>query len=140
MIRKLTSSIVIASALLWGSATDCCAEAPYDGSWEALQQIPIPDWFEDGKVGIFIHWGPASVPAFAYGPPLQPGELEQVMFGNSPRKDLPYAEWYLNSLRIEDSPTSDHHSPTYGLDFMGGPFTFKNTINCFNTLLGINME
>lgn len=61
MIRKLTSLTVIASALLWEPATDCCAKAPYDGSWEALQQIPIPDWFEDGKVGIFIHWGPYSV-------------------------------------------------------------------------------
>ena len=33
----------------------------YDGSWESLQTMPIPDWFEDGKVGIFIHWGPYSV-------------------------------------------------------------------------------
>lgn len=24
----------------------------------------IPDWFRDGKFGIFIHWGPASVPAY----------------------------------------------------------------------------
>lgn len=23
-----------------------------------------PDWFRDGKFGIFIHWGPASVPAY----------------------------------------------------------------------------
>lgn len=34
---------------------------PYDGSWEALQKMPVPDWFNDGKVGIFIHWGPYSV-------------------------------------------------------------------------------
>ncbi|MGJ8743544.1 alpha-L-fucosidase [Polaribacter sp.] len=34
---------------------------PYDGSWEALQKMPIPDWFNNGKVGIFIHWGPYSV-------------------------------------------------------------------------------
>lgn len=24
----------------------------------------IPDWFSDSKFGIFIHWGPASVPAY----------------------------------------------------------------------------
>lgn len=35
--------------------------APYDGSWESLQQMPVPDWFNDGKIGIFIHWGPYSV-------------------------------------------------------------------------------
>lgn len=34
--------------------------APYDGSWESLQQMPVPAWFDDGKIGIFIHWGPYS--------------------------------------------------------------------------------
>ena len=33
----------------------------YDGSWEALQEMPVPAWFDDGKIGIFIHWGPYSV-------------------------------------------------------------------------------
>jgi hypothetical protein len=33
----------------------------YDGSWESLQKMPVPAWFEDGKIGIFIHWGPYSV-------------------------------------------------------------------------------
>ena len=35
-------------------------KAPYDGSWEALQKMPVPAWFDDGKIGIFIHWGPYS--------------------------------------------------------------------------------
>jgi alpha-L-fucosidase len=55
----------------------------------------MPQWFEDAKLGVFIHWGPATVPAFAYGPPLAPGELDEVMFGDSPRKELPYAEGLL---------------------------------------------
>ena len=33
----------------------------YDGSWESLQKMPVPSWFNDGKIGIFIHWGPYSV-------------------------------------------------------------------------------
>lgn len=33
---------------------------PYDGTWESLQQMPVPAWFDDGKIGIFIHWGPYS--------------------------------------------------------------------------------
>ncbi|MFC2090031.1 alpha-L-fucosidase [Bacteroidota bacterium] len=33
----------------------------YDGSWESLQKMPVPAWFDDGKIGIFIHWGPYSV-------------------------------------------------------------------------------
>ncbi|WP_218939730.1 alpha-L-fucosidase [Lutibacter citreus] len=32
----------------------------YDGSWEALQKMPVPTWFDDGKIGLFIHWGPYS--------------------------------------------------------------------------------
>lgn len=34
---------------------------PYDGSWESLQKMQVPAWFDDGKIGIFIHWGPYSV-------------------------------------------------------------------------------
>ena len=34
--------------------------ALYDGSWESLQKMPVPAWFDDGKIGIFIHWGPYS--------------------------------------------------------------------------------
>lgn len=33
----------------------------YDGSWESLQKMSVPDWYEDGKIGIFIHWGAYSV-------------------------------------------------------------------------------
>ncbi|GAC15727.1 alpha-L-fucosidase [Aliiglaciecola lipolytica] len=34
---------------------------PYDGTWRSLQKMPVPAWFDDGKIGIFIHWGPYSV-------------------------------------------------------------------------------
>ena len=39
----------------------------YDGSWEALQKMPVPAWFDDGKIGIFIHWGPYSVIGYRKG-------------------------------------------------------------------------
>lgn len=48
---------------LKGEAT----EQPYDGSWESLQQMPVPAWFDDGKIGIFIHWGPYSVIGYRKG-------------------------------------------------------------------------
>lgn len=41
--------------------------SPYDGSWESLQKMPVPDWFNDGKVGIFIHWGPYSAIGYRKG-------------------------------------------------------------------------
>ena len=40
---------------------------PYDGSWESLQKMPVPAWFDDGKIGIFIHWGPYSVIGYKKG-------------------------------------------------------------------------
>jgi alpha-L-fucosidase len=40
---------------------------PYDGTWESLQKMPVPAWFNDGKIGIFIHWGPYSVIGYKKG-------------------------------------------------------------------------
>ena len=37
----------------------------YEPTWESLDSRPIPAWFSDAKFGIFIHWGPYSVPAWA---------------------------------------------------------------------------
>jgi len=36
----------------------------YEASWESIDSRPIPDWFSKAKFGIFIHWGPYSVPAW----------------------------------------------------------------------------
>ena len=33
----------------------------YDYNWASLKSHPIPQWFDDAKFGIFIHWGPYSV-------------------------------------------------------------------------------
>ncbi|HEY3861037.1 MAG TPA: alpha-L-fucosidase [Verrucomicrobiae bacterium] len=38
------------------------AEYIYD--WDSLKRAPIPQWFDDGKFGIFIHWGAYSVAGF----------------------------------------------------------------------------
>lgn len=73
-----------------------------------------PQWYDDAKLGVFIHWGPASVPAFAAGSALRPGELVDMLFYDSPRKDLPYADWYLNAMSYPDSATAKHHAETYG--------------------------
>lgn len=40
------------------------AGAKYEPTWESLDARPIPDWFDDVKFGIFIHWGVFSVPSF----------------------------------------------------------------------------
>jgi alpha-L-fucosidase len=37
------------------------ARAQYEPTWESLRKIPVPEWFDDAKFGIFIHWGAYSV-------------------------------------------------------------------------------
>ena len=34
-------------------------------TWESINQRGYPQWFSDAKLGIFIHWGLYSVPAYA---------------------------------------------------------------------------
>jgi alpha-L-fucosidase len=38
---------------------------PFQPDWETLKGYRVPEWYQDGKFGIFIHWGPYCVPAFA---------------------------------------------------------------------------
>ncbi|MCE5257738.1 MAG: alpha-L-fucosidase [Chloroflexi bacterium] len=85
----------------------------YQPTAASVSQHPLPEWFDDAKLGIFIHWGLFSVPAWA--PPC--GEVTKIVkeqgwkawFTNNA-----YAEWYLNTMRIEGSPTALHHAATYG--------------------------
>jgi alpha-L-fucosidase len=84
----------------------------YKPTWDSIDSHTVPQWFQDAKFGIFIHWGLYSVPAWA--PPS--GELGKIDW-NTWFTNNAYAEWYLNSLRIEGSPTYKHHIETYGKDF-----------------------
>ena len=77
--------------------------------WDALPQR-LPDWFRDAPLGIFIHWGPYSVPAWAE-PTAELGEVpdDAGWFAHNP-----YAEWYFNTIRIEGSPAAAHHRDVHG--------------------------
>lgn len=57
---RLRDMVLLISALMALQLPSRAAD-PYDGSWESLQKMPVPAWFDDGKIGIFIHWGPYSV-------------------------------------------------------------------------------
>jgi len=67
------------------------------------QHYRIPDWFRDAKLGIFIHWGVYSVPAF----------------GN---------EWYPRNMYQKSHITYNHHIKTYGLHT---EFGYKDFIPMF---------
>ncbi|CAL7935329.1 unnamed protein product [Xylocopa violacea] len=36
----------------------------YSPTWDSLDSRPLPEWYDDAKLGIFIHWGVFSVPSF----------------------------------------------------------------------------
>jgi alpha-L-fucosidase len=81
-------------------------------SLEELRQHPLPDWFDDAKLGIFVHWGLFSIPAFA-------AKLDHVSDAFSLHYYqgvvmTPYTEWYDNALRVPGSPSAEFHQKRYG--------------------------
>ena len=38
------------------------SEGKYTPDWESLDSRPLPEWYMDAKVGIFMHFGPYAVP------------------------------------------------------------------------------
>lgn len=36
----------------------------YEPTWNSLDSRPLPSWYDEAKLGIFIHWGVFSVPSF----------------------------------------------------------------------------
>ncbi|RKR75050.1 alpha-L-fucosidase [Frondihabitans australicus] len=75
---------------------------------------PTPPWYAGAGLGIFIHWGPYSVPAWAE--PI--GALGTVADKRYWFTHNPYAEWYFNTIRIEGSPARAHHEEAFG----GAPY------------------
>ena len=65
-------------------------------TWESINQRGYPQWFSDAKLGIFIHWGVYSVPAFA--------------------SKEGYAEWYYRGLMTNDD-RKVFQERIYGKDF-----------------------
>lgn len=77
-----------------------------------LRSRRVPAWWSDAKLGVFVHWTMAAVPAYA---PV--GDDMGGLIG-SHRRDAfawsPYTEWYENSIRFADSPAGLHHRAVYG--------------------------
>jgi len=65
------------------------AQGPFLPNWESLKSYQVPEWYQDGKFGIFIHWGVYSVPAFVN-------------------------EWYPRTMYEQGSREFQHHVTTYG--------------------------
>ena len=84
------------------------ASFPSAAPWRELSR-DVPAWYRDAKLGIFVHWGAYSVPAWAE-PTGELGVVDEATWF----RHNPYAEWYLNTIRFQDSPARAYHRQTYG--------------------------
>lgn len=64
-------------------------QGPFRPDWESLQKYEAPEWYQNAKFGIFIHWGAYSVPAFS-------------------------SEWYPRNMYEPGFEAYRHHISTYG--------------------------
>ncbi len=68
---------------------DVIENGKYKADWKSLCNHKTPEWYHGAKLGIFIHWGIYSVPAF----------------GN---------EWYSRNMYDKSKREFKHHVKTYG--------------------------
>jgi alpha-L-fucosidase len=76
----------------------------YEATWDSLAEHELPAWYDDAKLGIFIHWGAYSVPAWA--PVTDDGDVSESG----------YAEWYVRGMYDEGSDVHEHHVEEWGED------------------------
>jgi len=82
----------LAVLALAGSAGSAAPDKPFKPTWESLRTNPIPQWLQDGKFGIYTHWGVYSVPAVG-----------------------PNGTWYSHNLYVNpNSPERAYQEATYG--------------------------
>jgi alpha-L-fucosidase len=79
---------------------------------QSLRRHRLPAWWSDAKLGIFVHWTPASVAGWA---PVD-SHIGELLAAGRPDAlaENPYTEWYQNSLRFPGSSVSRHHREVWG--------------------------
>lgn len=61
----------------------------YKADWSSLSQHKVPEWYMHDKLGVFIHWGVYSVPAFG-------------------------CEWYSRGMYEKGTREFEHHRKNWG--------------------------
>ena len=83
----------------------------YNASWASLDSRPLPTWYDDAKIGIFIHWGVFSVPSYG-------------------------TEWFWwawkGSKDKNDEKVKDYMKKNYGPNFTYADFAKDFTAEFFN--------
>ena len=68
---------------------DVHANGKYKPDWASLSHHKVPEWYMRDKLGVFIHWGVYSVPAYG-------------------------SEWYSRSMYDKTVREFEHHRKTWG--------------------------
>jgi alpha-L-fucosidase len=61
----------------------------YEPTWESIDAHEVPAWYEDAKLGVFVHWYPNAVPGYGFG-------------------------WYAHDMHEEDHEIHEYHRENYG--------------------------
>ena len=94
----MIAALLAATVLLSVNAEE--DRGKYAPNWASLDARPTPQWWVDAKFGIFVHWGPYSVPAYS------------PMSGKDDYAN--YAEWYAGQLMRTNAEVVAYHKRMYG--------------------------
>jgi len=120
-LAKLTTFALASALALTAPHASAQTQITYQPTEASLATHPLPDWYSDAKLGIFIHWGLYSVPGWA---PVS--HTDHDFASNDYITNDPYAEWYYNTMRVPNSPTQKYHREHYGnADY----YSFTKTFN-----------
>ncbi|MDQ2920740.1 MAG: alpha-L-fucosidase, partial [Acidobacteriota bacterium] len=104
-LTALLSLVLLITGPLHSSASGDDPKGPFEPTWESLKKnYTPPQWFQNGKFGIFIHWGLYSIPAHR-------------------------SEWYSKHM-YSDPDTIKWHSEHYGPQ---DKFGYKDFVPLFKT-------
>lgn len=94
-------------SLLLSSLVVCCL-SQYAPTWASLDSRPLPPWYDEAKIGIFIHMGVFSVPSF-------------------------HGEWFwADWLNAKDQDVVDFVSQTEAPNFVYADYASRLTYELFN--------
>jgi len=82
----------------WKEIEATIARGPYAASWDSLAKHPVPEWYVDAKLGIFLDWGLYSVAGY----------------DEKQWKKARYPDWYLHNMYGSLRP---YHEKTWGVGF-----------------------
>lgn len=83
-----------------------------EANWESINSRPYPQWFSEAKLGIFVHWGLYSIPAYC--------------------SKEGYSEWYYKGLMVKNPTRLEFHKRVFGENFKYQDFNKLFKAELFN--------